>query len=133
MLATAIPSSAARPPASTQPALGTSPEVSLSADALNAVAQFMAESQVLEEMAAAYMAADELAREEEAEEKEKANSALSMQVFPEQWGMSQFWNDAATAQTLADECLKQANGGTIVLISSPSVFLALKVCRPWLW
>lgn len=152
MLATvpkAVPATTRVPasPAMSTSQLGTSPELSLGADALSAVAQFMAESRVLEEMAAAYMAADELAREAEeaeaaaaadadaaasAEAKKKAREEkkakeLSMQVFPEQWGMSQFWNDENTARTLAEECVAQAKGGTIALISSPSVFLMLKV------
>lgn len=113
MLATA---SASHPPSAP---LGSSPEVGLSAAALSALSQFMAESQALEEMAAAYAAADEAAAD--------ADKAWSMDAFPELWGMSQFWNDEDTARKLARECVAEANGGTIVLISSPSVFLMLKV------
>ncbi|BEI82244.1 hypothetical protein CcaverHIS002_0301120 [Cutaneotrichosporon cavernicola] len=96
--------------------LGSSPEVGLSSAAVSALAQFMADSQALEEMAAAYTAADNLSADKE----------WSMDAFPELWGMSQFWNDENTARKLARECVSQAKGGTIVLISSPSVFLMLK-------
>ncbi|CAK9783649.1 hypothetical protein CC85DRAFT_312231 [Cutaneotrichosporon oleaginosum] len=110
-----------RPALAPEPALSSSPEVGLSAAALAALSQFMVESQALEEMAAAYAAADELAAAEA-----KGDKPWSMEAFPEQWGMSQFWNDEETARRLARECVAQANGGTIVLISSPSVFLMLK-------
>ncbi|TXT07269.1 hypothetical protein VHUM_03439 [Vanrija humicola] len=50
-----------------------------------------------------------------------------MDLFPEEWGMSQFWNDEATATALAAEAAAQAGSdGLIVSISSPSTFLALK-------
>lgn len=108
-------------------ALSSSPEVGLSAAALSALSQFMVESRALEEMAAAYSAAAELEAQAAAAEKAEAEKAWSMQAFPEQWGMSQFWNDEETARTLANECVAQAGGGTIVCVSSPSVFLMLKV------
>lgn len=117
-----------------QDQLSTSPEVGMSAAALAALQTFMAESQALEEMAAAYLAASELEAEAKAEaaadaekaEAEKKDKSL-MDAFPEQWGMSQFWNDEDTARRLAREAVDQANGGTIVCVSSPSVFLMLKV------
>lgn len=118
MLATATHFSAPAAP------LASSPEVGLSAAALSALSSFMADQRALEEMAAAYAAADELNAADE-----KAEKGWSMEAFPELWGMSQFWNDEKTARTLARECVAQAKGGAIVLISSPSVFLMLKVSR----
>lgn len=52
---------------------------------------------------------------------------LSMKLFQEDWQLSQFWYDDATAEALANELLKQANGGMIVCVSAPTVFMFLKV------
>ena len=44
--------------------------------------------------------------------------------------MSQFWYADKTAEDLAAECIKQANGGEIACISSPTIFRFIKKLSP---
>lgn len=95
--------------------LSSSPEIGLSSHALAALQSFMLESAALNDLESLI-----------ARDNDKA-AELSMDRFPEKWGLSQFWNDEGTAQALAQEAVDEADGGLIVCISSPSTFLALKV------
>eukprot|EP00743_Colponemidia_sp_Colp-15_P005831 GILK01006266.1.p1 GENE.GILK01006266.1~~GILK01006266.1.p1 ORF type:complete len:235 (+),score=28.03 GILK01006266.1:38-706(+) len=62
------------------------------------------------------------------EAKQKQQSAENVTIddlFSEDWGLSQFWYDKHTSETLADEVLELANGARIACLSAPSVFRAL--------
>ncbi|KAI9884860.1 MAG: DASH complex subunit dam1 [Watsoniomyces obsoletus] len=52
---------------------------------------------------------------------------ISMEAFAEDWNASQFWYDDATATTLAEQLLDEANQHScIAVVSAPSVFVKLK-------
>ncbi|KAL1406851.1 Protein-lysine N-methyltransferase efm5 [Vanrija albida] len=108
-------------------------DVGLSADTLAALQSFYTEQQATQD--ALDSLADMLQRTDVDSDDETPapvtpdDLPLSMDLFPEEWGMSQFWNDEASAAAIAAEAASAAGDGTIVCISSPSTFLALKKLR----
>lgn len=67
------------------------------------------------------------AAEEAADERAEAAAVLSMSTFTEDWNKSQFWYADDTAQLLARQLLAGADASaTLVVVSAPSVFVALK-------
>lgn len=108
-------------------------DVGLSADALAALQSFYTEQQAtqdaLDSLADILQRTDVDSDDETPAPVTPEDLPLSMDLFPEEWGMSQFWNDEETAAAIAAEAAVQAGPeGLIVAISSPSTFLALKVC-----
>ncbi|KAL2045503.1 hypothetical protein N7G274_001931 [Stereocaulon virgatum] len=63
-----------------------------------------------------------------AEMEQKGSQAqLSMDMFSEDWNVSQFWYSDETATTLAEQLLEGSSASTnICLVSAPSVFVQLK-------
>ena len=63
------------------------------------------------------------------------NAKLTMDLFGEDWQISQFWYSDATANTLAEALLDGADGSTsIAVVSAPSVYIALRnilASPPW--
>eukprot|EP01116_Phalansterium_solitarium_P008778 TRINITY_DN22740_c0_g1_i1.p1 TRINITY_DN22740_c0_g1~~TRINITY_DN22740_c0_g1_i1.p1 ORF type:complete len:218 (-),score=71.13 TRINITY_DN22740_c0_g1_i1:19-672(-) len=61
---------------------------------------------------------------------EKARAAEiedSDDVFvSEDWQLSQFWYTEETSRVLAEEAVRESKGGSIVCVSAPSIFRALK-------
>ncbi len=56
---------------------------------------------------------------------------LDINAFAEDWNLSQFWYDADTAKTYADECMRAAGeAGSIACISAPSVYFAIRKHHP---
>ncbi|WOO84425.1 EEF1A lysine methyltransferase 1 [Vanrija pseudolonga] len=109
-------------------------DVGLSADALAALQDFYTEQQAtqdaLDSLADLLQRTDVDSDDETPAPVTPEDLPLSMDLFPEEWGMSQFWNDEASAAALAAEAAVQAGpDGLIVAISSPSTFLALKKLR----
>jgi hypothetical protein len=55
---------------------------------------------------------------------------LTMDIFREDWQLSQFWYDEATSEKLAREILNNSDANSIVCcISSPTAYVKLMVCR----
>ncbi len=66
-----------------------------------------------------------------AAEEEGFTAGLSIDFFSEDWQLSQFWYDKATAEALAEECLRAAGeGGRVACVSCPTLFLALRRLSP---
>lgn len=59
----------------------------------------------------------------------KTTDEMSMSLFKEDWQLSQFWNTAETCEAVALEILSQTDG-SILCISSPSVFLKIQALNP---
>jgi len=53
----------------------------------------------------------------------------SMDLFPEDWQLSQFWYDEETSDTLAREAISETTG-LIICLCSPTVFVKLKKLNP---
>lgn len=52
---------------------------------------------------------------------------ISMDAFAEDWNASQFWYTVATARSLAEQLLEDADASTsIAVVSAPSVYVAMK-------
>jgi len=94
-------------------------EVSLSANALAALAEFRQEEQQrAEEFEKMYQATDE-----EYQKRKKEG----MNLFQEDWQLSQFWYSDATADLLADALLEGADENTVIaVVSAPSVYAAIQ-------
>lgn len=94
-------------------------DISLSANALAALAEFrQEEKQHTEEFEKLYQAT-----EEEFEERKKEG----MNLFKENWQLSQFWYSDATADLLADALLSGADADTVIaVVSAPSVYAAIQ-------
>ena len=98
----------------------TEDRVELSATALAALTEFYGEREAVE---ARFRALAEAA--------EDVFAAATADVVPEDWQLSQFWYDDATAETLARTAI--ANVGPadlIVCISAPTTFAKIKALRP---
>ena len=53
--------------------------------------------------------------------------SCDMNIFSEDWNLSQFWYSEETSKTLAKECLRCVGpNGSIACISAPSVYVAIK-------
>jgi len=64
-------------------------------------------------------------------EKQKKEDEKALEpTFEEDWNLSQFWYDDETADTIAKEAMKLANGDNIACVSTPSIFRALKRLYP---
>ncbi len=65
---------------------------------------------------------------------EDTSAAATIDYFSEDWQLSQFWYDDATAEVLARECLRAAGGegGRVACVSCPTLFLALRKLCPQL-
>ena len=62
-----------------------------------------------------------------AEDGFEANTAVSMDMFGEDWNASQFWYTDTTASTLAEQLLNGATSETnIAIVSAPSVYVKLR-------
>lgn len=94
-------------------------EISLSANALAALAEFrQEEKQRAEDFEKLYQAT-----EEEFENRKKEG----MNLFQEDWQLSQFWYSDATADLLADALLEGADKDTVIaVVSAPSVYAAIQ-------
>ncbi|KAH8887063.1 NAD(P)-binding protein [Thozetella sp. PMI_491] len=97
-------------------------ELTLSSSTLDALKSFYAERDAH---------AEKFARLKEAAEERHADGRqaepLSMEAFTEDWNESQFWYSDETANLLAKQLLDGATAdSTIVVVSAPSVFVALK-------
>lgn len=94
-------------------------EFSLSAHALAALAQFRQEEQ---------QQADRFAKlSQAAEDVFESQQQISIDDFPEDWQLSQFWYADETADTLARALLEGATSDTVVCIASaPSVYAAVR-------
>jgi EEF1A lysine methyltransferase 1 len=67
------------------------------------------------------------AQAEEDFEHAQNNGKLSMDLFGENWQVSQFWYTDETANTLAEQLLDRATSETnIAIVSAPSVYVALR-------
>ena len=54
-------------------------------------------------------------------------ASCDMNIFSEDWNLSQFWYSEETSKTLARECLRCVGpNGSIACISAPSVYVAIK-------
>lgn len=96
----------------------------LSSSALDALKQFYAERDAHTEKFAKLQAA---AQEKERLAAEEQAQPLSMELFTEDWGKSQFWYKDETANLYARQLLEGATEDmTIAIVSTPSVFVALK-------
>ncbi|KAJ2788728.1 Protein-lysine N-methyltransferase efm5, partial [Coemansia helicoidea] len=61
----------------------------------------------------------------------QGRSKIDMSVFQEDWQLSQFWYDAATADFLAGRALAHTQAGdNIAFISSPTAYVALHNMAP---
>ena len=57
----------------------------------------------------------------------KNNVSCDMNIFSEDWNLSQFWYSEETSKALAKECLRCVGpNGSIACISAPSVYVAIK-------
>lgn len=95
-------------------------ELSLSANALAALAEFRQEEQQRqEEFQKLYDETDEDYQRKKRQE--------GMNLFQEDWQLSQFWYSDATADLLADALLEGANEDTVIaVVSAPSVYAAIQ-------
>ncbi|KAH3901736.1 probable N(6)-adenine-specific DNA methyltransferase-like 1 [Saccharomycodes ludwigii] len=98
-------------------------ELTLSAHALAALQEFkQEEKQRQEEFQSLYTAADE---------KFEKQNLKGMELFKEDWQLSQFWYSDETADLLADALLEGADEETVVaIVSAPSVFASIKKKDP---
>lgn len=94
-------------------------ELQLSAHALAALQEFKSEEQKREEEFQRLLnKADEDFERKKREE--------GMRLFKEDWQLSQFWYDEATADLLADALLDGADEDTVIaIVSAPSVYAAI--------
>ncbi|KAJ1529995.1 EEF1A lysine methyltransferase 1 [Nowakowskiella sp. JEL0078] len=97
-------------------------ELTLSADTMAALQDFL---QTKKE-------ADEKLEKLKSQAENEAEQRLfieSMDVFKEDWQLSQFWYDDDTANTLANEAIANTpEGGWIACLSSPTAFVQLEEC-----
>ncbi|EFW99757.1 n-6 adenine-specific DNA methyltransferase 2 [Grosmannia clavigera kw1407] len=95
-------------------------ELTLSASAMDALRAFYSErDDHVKRFADLQSAADAAAEEKPV--------VLSMDTFTEDWNKSQFWYSDDTAQLLARQLIQGTDASSsIVVISAPSVFVALK-------
>ncbi|KAI9593101.1 N(6)-adenine-specific DNA methyltransferase 2 [Syncephalis fuscata] len=108
--------------------------VQLSSHALAALKEFLVEEQEHEERFTLLKEAATKRFDEVTTEGGEGNTGddplFSIELFKEDWQLSQFWYDDDTARKLAQEAVKQAGDGQlIVCISAPSVFIMLKKLR----
>lgn len=96
-------------------------ELSLSSHALAALAEFKNEEKDrITKFEALYEAAQK-------SEEEEAAVVTSIDVFPEDWQLSQFWYADSTADKLARAMLEGADEDTVIVIASaPSIYAAIK-------
>ncbi|KAK6455074.1 putative N6-adenine methyltransferase-domain-containing protein [Scheffersomyces xylosifermentans] len=97
--------------------------LTLSAHALAALSEFKTEEKErLEKFEAMYKSS---------EEQFDKNQTISIDVFQEDWQLSQFWYTDMTAATLGRALLDGADSTTVVVIASaPSVYAAIKNFAP---
>ncbi|CAN3476465.1 protein-lysine N-methyltransferase Efm5p [Diutina catenulata] len=95
-------------------------ELTLSTHALAALAEFRKEESAQAERFAQL--------EQQAQEDfDKLQEPISIDEFPEDWQLSQFWYSDATADVLARALLEGASSETVVCIASaPSVYAAVR-------
>ncbi|CDO91910.1 unnamed protein product [Kluyveromyces dobzhanskii CBS 2104] len=94
-------------------------ELQLSSHALAALQAFKSEEQQREEEFQRLMNKADM-------EYEKKRREQGMELFKEDWQLSQFWYDEDTAATLADALLGGADENTVIaIISAPSVYSAI--------
>ncbi|KAJ1877045.1 Protein-lysine N-methyltransferase efm5 [Coemansia sp. RSA 1722] len=95
----------------------------LSADALAALQSFLSEKQELDDRFAQL--------QENADEVFRSNQKITMDYFQEDWQLSQFWYDDATADFIAKRALKNTKpGDKIAFISSPTAYVAFRNLAP---
>ncbi|CCE27577.1 probable NADH2 dehydrogenase (ubiquinone) 40K chain [Claviceps purpurea 20.1] len=86
----------------------------LSAHALAALAEFNAERDAHQ------------SKFDELKAQADKDAQFSMEAFAEDWNKSQFWYSDETAELLADQLLSASGNSSIGVISTPSVFVALR-------
>ncbi|KAG5932290.1 hypothetical protein E4U59_007593 [Claviceps monticola] len=86
----------------------------LSAHALAALAEFNAERDAHQ------------SKFDELKAQADKDARFSMEAFAEDWNKSQFWYSDETAELLADQLLSASGNSSIGVISTPSVFVALR-------
>ena len=95
-------------------------ELALSAHALAALQEFRQEEQQRQEQF------ERLYRETD-EEFQKKKKQEGMNLFKEDWQLSQFWYSDETANLLADALLEGADEDTVIaIVSAPSVYAAIQ-------
>ncbi|KAG6212236.1 hypothetical protein E4U50_001978 [Claviceps purpurea] len=92
----------------------------LSAHALAALAEFNAERDAHQ------------SKFDELKAQADKDAQFSMEAFAEDWNKSQFWYSDETAELLADQLLSASGNSSIGVISTPSVFVALRNKLRWL-
>lgn len=99
---------------------GSDIELTLSANALSALAEFRQEEQQRqEEFQKLYDETDE--------DYQRKKKQEGMNLFQEDWQLSQFWYSDSTADLLADVLLDGANEDTVIaVVSAPSVYAAIQ-------
>lgn len=102
-------------------------DLELSPETLRALQQVIQERQEQEErFEKLRQQAEE--RFDEAQEETKNPPAVTMDIFREDWQLSQFWYDEATSEKLAREILNNSDANSIVCcISSPTAYVKLMV------
>lgn len=60
------------------------------------------------------------------------NNGLQADLLPEDWRLSQFWYDPATAQVVAEELhyLSRLNASTVACVACPTLYVQLKKSSP---
>ncbi|KAI8324197.1 hypothetical protein GQ54DRAFT_241028, partial [Martensiomyces pterosporus] len=95
----------------------------LSADALAALQSFLSEKQEMDDRFAKL--------QEQADEIFESNKTVTMDYFQEDWQLSQFWYDDATAELLATRALEHTEEDDyIAFISSPTAYVAFRNVAP---
>ncbi|KAJ1943778.1 Protein-lysine N-methyltransferase efm5, partial [Linderina pennispora] len=95
-------------------------ELALSADTLAALQSFIAEKQEMDDKF-------EQLKDHAEEQFEGKQLEVTMDLFQEDWQLSQFWYDDATADFLAARALEHTSEADhIAFISSPTAYVALR-------
>ena len=89
-------------------------DLELRSDTLSALQEFYREQAVREEMQLSVASIK--------------NSNIDRDIdWDEDWGLSQFWYDDDTANSLARECVRVVGeGGTVACISAPTLYIAIR-------
>ncbi|KAJ1951014.1 Protein-lysine N-methyltransferase efm5 [Linderina macrospora] len=101
-------------------AIGDDESLSLSADTLAALQSFMAEKQAIDDKF-------EQLKGKAEQDFDTKQLEITMDMFQEDWQLSQFWYDDTTANFLADTALRNTEASDYVaFISAPTAYVALR-------
>lgn len=106
--------------------------LTLSIHALAALQQFQdEEKQRLETFEKLYQQSEDAFDEKKKNDEEEAQNKLTIDLFQEDWQLSQFWYSDDTSETLARALLEGADEDTVIVIASaPAVYAALINFKP---